>query len=47
MKITESCSALTITNTDMSSEYVTKKRNAACAQHQIMITKYVASEMHQ
>ena len=42
MRTAESCSTLTIMNTDTLSKYVKKKRNVIYAQHQIMIIRYVA-----
>ena len=47
MKTAESHSASTAMNTDMSSKYAEKRRNAACVQHLIMMIECVASEMYQ
>ena len=47
MKTAESHSASTAMNTDTSSEYARKKRNAACVQHSIMIIRYVAFKTYQ
>jgi len=47
MKTAESCSILTVMNTDMLSEYVRKKRNVTYVQHLIIMIRYVAFEMYQ
>ena len=47
MKIAESCSALTIINTNMSSKYVRKKKNAIYVQHSIMMIRCVAFKTYQ
>ena len=47
MKIAESYSASTAMNTDMLSEYVEKRKNAAYVQHLIMMIKHVAFKTYQ
>ena len=47
MKTAESHNVSTAINTDTLSEYVRKRRNAACVQHLIMMIRYVISEMYQ
>ena len=47
MKTAESHNALTIINTDTSSEYVRKKKNAAYVQHLIMMIRHVTFKMYQ
>ena len=47
MKTAESHSALTVMNTDMSSEYAEKRKNVTYVQHLIMMIRCVAFETYQ
>ena len=47
MKTAESYSASTAMNTNMLSEYVEKKRNAACVQYSIMMIRCVVFKTYQ
>ena len=47
MKTAKSYNASTAMNTDMSSEYVKKRRNVTYVQHSIMMTEHVAFKMYQ